>query len=125
MFIVFLAQAPPLPAAFPILLPPLEDSRLSAPNRVCPDLGVGDWVDGDAAGFLASFALGVVVVLKGFVNSVCGLCEAFVRGGDSGPGLVGVDGFETDENFELKLDIHEFRLPGGGCFVSLVCLGEL
>ena len=95
--------------------------------KVCPVFGPGGWFVAGVAIFLDSFAPGETAAPNGFVCSACGLGRGFVRGGDSGPvlvGVVGVVGLEPDENLELMLDIHEFRLPKRGCRGSLGLLGE-
>ncbi len=81
--------------------------------KVCPPLPPAGGVDGGVSAFLASLAVGMTAAPKGFENSGWGLLGGdFEIGGESEPVLVaGV--FELDENFELKLDIHEFRRPIG------------
>ena len=74
--------------------------------------------------FLASLVVDATPATKGFEKSGCD-----VLGGDfetvvgSEPvGVAGVVGLE--ENFELMLDIHEFRRPIGAAFGSFWLLGE-
>ena len=75
-------------------------------------MGLEDGVEGGVSGFFASFIAGPTGAPKGFEKSGAGLGgKALVAGGDAGAGP-GVDTFELEENFELMLDIHEFRLPG-------------
>ncbi len=114
---VFLAQIPPVPEAFPIVLLLLDESLLSALcMNVLPDFGLEDGF----AGELSAFLVGVTAAPKGFARgSGAGLGGGdFVEGGDAFPETVGC-GFELEENLELMLDIHEFRLPGGGILGSL------
>lgn len=122
MFIVFLGQTPPVPDAFPIVLPLLEDSLLSALcMNVWPVLGLEDAIDGGVSAFLE----GVTVAPNGFPwESGAGLDGGDFEGDDVIPKAAGC-GFEPEENFELMLDIHEFRLPGVGIFGSLVPFEEL
>ncbi len=63
------------------------------------------------SGLLMSLAPGVTAAPKGFGCSACGLGAGFAAVGETGPELP-VGGFEPEENFELMLDIHEFRLLG-------------
>lgn len=80
--------------------------------NVCPPLPPPGGVEGGVSGFLASLFIEMAVAPKGFVKSVWEL--------ESGDDFdTGVDGELTDvagvveleENFELMLDIHEFRRP--------------
>lgn len=77
-------------------------------------VGVGD------SFLLISF--GLVLETNGFGCSVCGLFGPLET--DSEPGLGGVV-FELDENLELKLLIHEGRLPVVGGLGSFTCLGDV
>ena len=80
--------------------------------KVWPDFGLEDGVEGGVSGFFASFIKGPAGAPKGFENSGDGLGgKALVADDKAGVGVV-YGMFVLDENFELKLDIHEFRLPG-------------
>ncbi len=94
--------------------------------NVWPVLGLEDGVDGGVSAFL----VGVTAAPKGFVRE----SGAGLGGGDFTEGANAVSeavaeavewGFELEENFELMLDIHEFRLPGGATFGSLGLFEEL
>lgn len=63
------------------------------------------------SGLLTSLAPGVTAAPKGFGCSACGFRASFAVVGETGPELP-VGGLEPEENFELMLDIHEFRLLG-------------
>lgn len=67
----------------------------------------------------------VTLALTGFEKSGCGLLGSdFETGGDGEPGLLaGV--FELEVNFELMLDIHEFRRPIEIGLGSFWFLGEV
>lgn len=99
-----------------MLLPPLEESLRSAVcKKVCPVLGLVDEAGDGVSDFLTSFEPGVTTAPKGFVKSACGLGGGGLETGSAlgaEPAAAG-DEFELEENFELILDIHEFRLPIG------------
>lgn len=101
----------------------LDESLLSALcMNVLPDLGLEDGVRGGMSAFL----VGVTAAPKEFVRgSGAGLGGGdFVEGGDAVPETEGC-GVEFEENLELMLDIHEFRLPGGATLGSLGLFEEL
>lgn len=90
--------------------------------NVLPDLGLEDGIGGE----LSAFLVGVTAAPKGFVReSGAGLGGGdFIDGGDAVPEAVGC-GFGLEENLELILDIHEFRLPSGDTLGSLGPFEEL
>ena len=111
-----------------MLLPPLEESLRSAVcKKVCPVLGLVDGAGDGVSDFLISFEPEVTAAPNGFVKSGCGLGGGDLEtGGALGAELAAVgDGFELEENFELILDIHEFRLPAGAILWSLGFLGAI
>lgn len=102
-----------MPPALPKLAPPPDDSRRSAlcRNPGCPDLGEGGGGGVvDTSGFLAPLAPGPTAAPKGFGSSLSGLEPDFPFSDCLGPGL-GCAEFELLENLELRLVIHELRLP--------------
>lgn len=116
-FIVFRGQTAPVPAAFPRLVLLLEESRRKALERKPGFLGDADGGEADTSVFLISLA--PEFGPKGFGCSVFGFLVVFELLFVSGSGL-GDLAFELDEeNLELKLVIHEFRLPIGPGLESL------
>ena len=72
--------------------------------------------------FFGSFVPGVNAAPNGFSCSVAGFVAFLVVG--AAAGNEPLDGeFGLDVNFELRLDIHEFRRPGGPETLGLVSLG--
>ena len=87
--------------------------------KVWPLLGLVGGADAGASDFLVSLKGGVFAAPGEFERSGAELGgEAFAEVGEAGTDPV--DGeFELEENFELMLDIHEFRRLGGPPLRSL------
>ena len=110
----------------------LEDNRLKALERKPGEL---DFADGEAQALSSRLSLstaeGPTAAPKGFALSR----ERLVPPLAGGAGLAGspvLESLEPEENFELILDIHEFRRPGEligagfcslGIFISFSCCG--
>lgn len=73
------------------------------------------------SGFLTSFAPGATAAPKGFGCSVQGIWAGFSPASWAG-GVLVAEGLAPDENLELKLVIHELRLPNEGDLGSFVLL---
>ena len=71
--------------------------------------------------FLGSFVPGVNAAPNGLDCSSPGLVVIFVGGAFMGEETLDW-GFEVDVNFELRLDIHEFRRPCDPTMPALVSL---
>lgn len=82
-------------------------------------------VEGGVSIFLASLAVGVTAAPKGFGSSGCGLLGGDFETGGTGKPVLLAGGFVLEVNFELMLDIHEFRRPIGAALGSFWFLGEL
>ena len=111
-----------------MLLPLLEDSlRNAVCKKVWLVLGLVDRAGLGVSNFLTSFEPGVTAAPNGFVNSGCGLGggDLVVDGTLGAEPVAEGDELELDENFELMLDIHEFRLPTRAILWSLVFLGAI
>jgi len=79
-------------------------------------LGLDNGVEGGGSDFLTSFGAVFATAPNGFAKSGAALGGRVVAEfGDAGTGPVEGE-LELDENFELILDIHEFRLLGGPPF---------
>ena len=78
-------------------------------------MGLEEGVEGGVSDFLISFTEGLAAAPKGFEKSGAGLAGVPAESVDACPGPMGGE-IELDENFELILDIHEFRLLGGPSF---------
>lgn len=92
--------------------------------NVCPLLPPAGGVEGGVSVFLVSLAVSVTAAPKGFDNSAWKLCGGDFETGDDGELVVVAGVIELEENFELKLDIQEFRRPIGVAFGSFWPLGE-
>lgn len=101
-----------MPAAFPMVLPPVDESRLSALCRkVCPALGDPGGVGLGDSNFLASLVAEEAATLEELLCSPWALFGDFAGVSASVFGL-GDDAFEL-ENFELKVVTHELLRPVG------------
>ncbi len=115
---------PPLPPALPIFAPLEDDKRRNALCRKpgCPDFGEVAGGGGDEiSGFLTSFATGVEGAPKAFGCSVEGIEAGFSAASWAG-GVLAAEGLAPEENLELKLVIHELRLPSEGDLGSFALL---
>ena len=122
---VLRGQIPPCVAAFPILLPPLEDSLLIA---LCKNPWVfpgepGGVLAGCSWPFFSSLALADVAVPEELVCSTGGLL-IFLEEADSGD--LEEAAFEPDEKLDFRLDTHEVFLldPGLWSFGLFPVAGE-
>lgn len=71
---------------------------------------------------MASFVPGENEAPNGLGCSNAGLVAFLAAGTTAGEEPLGEE-LEVDENFELILDIHEFRRPGDAATVDLVSFG--
>lgn len=113
MFITFLSHTTPFPTNFP-RFPGLLDENLR--RALCKNEGWANFNDGDCdavleSDFGVSFTSVAADALGGLASVVCEYWFFGVFGVREDCEVVDC-GLEVDENFELILDIHEFRLPG-------------